>query len=536
MRRQALVVAALLIVSHMGSSSRASENSERNARMNQCIKLLQAEDKSLRNYWRGSCGETALEAELNSSGLLPASSSGIEPEESATLILESDSDSCNGSLGYKPIAETSACGLASKTLKQNLSPSAVIRLQLPGHRCARFIPLLLTNKTDFACNAVQTRIACVDAKYDQGSDTTEIRFSTRRDKTAYWSSVIIRPGDIESRKARISDLVTDPQFALLPVAVSGKNVLGEVLSELDSQKEACMASGRTESYCVTRNIAKSDQFMQEWLRRFRNPRKDSPADKRLADAKSLVAELRSRGIDKQLESWLLFKSVAKNEVGLEIEGGSIRVSDPIYGVSDAVFGSSGLSFGAHQIDIGANSPAEVGIFWEVLSAYLSKHEDSALDTARKMQACVNLPMKLETLRALDITYKASPGMTLGLRSKEGTTEYNNRLIKYLQEQVAKTNALPGLFQKSMLARILYADYENQNGSGGSVQVKAKESESGKNLSNCGDVVKAEDALLDKMMWQTFDGKRTHADYYKRYETVRDIVRSNAPQGGVARCE
>jgi hypothetical protein len=159
-----------------------------------------------------------------------------------------------------------------------------------------------------------------------------------------------------------------------------------------------------------------------------------------------------------------------------------------------------------------------------------------LDTARTMQACVNLPMKLETLRALDITYKASPGMTQGLRSAEGRTEYNNRLAKYLQEQVAKTNLLPGLFQKSMLARVLFSDRENQNGSGGIVQTNAIATESGRDFSRCGDVIEAEDVLLDKMIWQTVSGKRVHTDYYRRYETVRDIVRSNAPHGGVAHCE
>jgi hypothetical protein len=535
MGAQTPILAVLLAAFYVGSFSHASENSDRNARINQCIRLLQPQDKVLRNNWRGSCGEAALEAELSSLGLLPVPDSKIVSDENASQ-LEPDNNDCKGRLDYKPIAETAACGLGSRTFRENLSQSAVIRLQLPGNKCGRFIPLLLTNKTDFACNAVQTRIACVDAKYDQNLDTTQVTFSTRRGGTFYSSSVIFRPADVASTKGRISDLIADPQFALLPVTVSGKNVLAEILSDLKSQEKACLASGRNASYCATRNVAKSDQFVQEWLRRFRNPRKDSPPNKRLADAKSLVADLRARGIDQQLESWLLFRSIAKNEVSLEVNGNNVSVYDPIYGVSDAVLGSSGLSFGAHQIDIGANSPAEVGLFWDLLAAYLSKHQDSALDTARAMQACVNLPMKLETIRALDVTYKASPGMTQGLRSAEGMTEYNNRLAKYLKEQVAKTNALPGLFQNSMLARVLFSDYENQNGGAGIVQAKAKEAENGRDFSRCGDVTEAEDALLDKMIWHTVNGKKVHTDYYQRYETVRDIVRSDAPHGGVAHCE
>lgn len=153
-----------------------------------------------------------------------------------------------------------------------------------------------------------------------------------------------------------------------------------------------------------------------------------------------------------------------------------------------------------------------------------------------MQACVNLPMRLETLRALDITYKATPGMTQGLRSAEGMKVYNNRLSKYLEEQVAKANALPGLFQKSMLARTLFSDYENQHGGTDIVRIKAKEAENGRDFSRCSDVIETEDALLDKMIWQTVNGNRVHANYYRRYENVRDIIRSSAPRGGVAHCE
>jgi hypothetical protein len=87
----------------MGSVSHASENSDRNTRINQCIKLLQPQDKALRNNWRGSCGEAALEAELSNSGLLPESEGRIESDENAAL-LEPDNDKCKGSLDYRPIS------------------------------------------------------------------------------------------------------------------------------------------------------------------------------------------------------------------------------------------------------------------------------------------------------------------------------------------------------------------------------------------------------------------------------------------------
>ena len=76
-------VAILFAAFFVGSFSHASENSDRNVRINRCIKLLQPQDKALRNSWRGSCGEAALEAELSNLGLLPEPDGGIERNEPA---------------------------------------------------------------------------------------------------------------------------------------------------------------------------------------------------------------------------------------------------------------------------------------------------------------------------------------------------------------------------------------------------------------------------------------------------------------------
>jgi hypothetical protein len=245
------------------------------------------------------------------------------------------------------------------------------------------------------------------------SDTTTLVFQTERRKGSYASTIVVTAADMKRVGNRAPDLVTDAQFALLPAIIGGTEVVDAVKGAVKSTEADCVESGRKRPYCESRSITKSDQFMQEWLRKYRNPKKDSPSGKRLADAETLVAFLRSRGIDKNLEQWLLFRSIAANELSLEIHGNEVSVYDPIYGVSDAILDNSGLSFGAHQIDIGANSPKEVALFWDVLSAYLLKHRDGAVEEAKAMQACVNLPMRLETLRALDVTCKVAPGIGTG---------------------------------------------------------------------------------------------------------------------------
>jgi hypothetical protein len=529
----------LILAAVVTSNSRANEDSERKARMDQCIKLLQPQDKALKNFWRGHCGETELDAEL--AAMRPGA---------GVAVLESQGDdgraasgnTCGAALGYTPVSRTSACGKGATSLRGKLSGNAVERIRLPGGKCLDVIPLLLTNKTDFACNAVQSRIACLDSSYDARSDTTTLVFRTERRSNSYSTTVVVTAADMQRVADRAPDLITDPQFVLVPSVVSKAKVVDAIDKAVQSTKSDCIVSGRQSSYCERRSFSKSDQLMQEWIRRFRNPRKDSPEVTRNADAKSLVASMRSRGLDKMLEEWLLFRSIAANEVSLEIRGDRISAYDPIYGVSDAIADDSGLSFGAHQIDIGANSPAEIKLFWDIMSDYLSDHRDDALEQAKAMQACINLPMRLETLRALDITYKAASGMTEGLRSARGRADYDGRLAKYLDEQVAKTKTLGGLFGSSMLARVLYSDRENQFGSPAAVVSRAQAVTVGKNLESCDDVLEAENELMEHMLWQWSndtkvlkDGKPVHASYFGRYETVRDIVRSSAPAGGRSHC-
>jgi hypothetical protein len=542
MKRQLFALLLIANCSHAGPS-RADENADRNVSMNQCIALLKTQDKDLKNGWRGRCNETELEKELAEIKplLKPSLESSLDDGKPA------QGDTCDTPLNYTPISRTSLCGRLPSTSSNDLlklfSSKAVERIRLPGGQCVEMIPLLLANKTDFACNTIQTHIACMDAKYDSRTDTTTLTFHASRDPRSHSSTVTISAADMKRVGDRPADLVTDAQFALVPKRLGTKDVVQRVLSETKDAESACVESGRKTAYCAHRSVAKIDQILQEYLRRYRNPKKDSPADKRLSDAKSLVAAMRTRGVDRNIEQWLLFQSESANEVGLEINESNISVVDPIYGVSDAVLDYSGLSFGAHQIDIGANGAKEVAMFWDILSAYLANHQDAALSAAREMKACVDLPMRFETIAALDLTYKAAPGMTAGLRSNEGRSEYEARMAQYLKEQVEKTNQLSGLFHYSMIARTLYSDHENQSGSGRSVVAAAEAAAQDKDLSRCTDDAAAEKEAVDRLAYRWKDGaivlgpdgKRVFAHFGERNTKVQSIVKSGAPNGGRAYC-
>jgi hypothetical protein len=510
-----------------------------NDHMNLCIKSLQREDKTLSNNWQKHCGEDELDKELADFGLLVKEKPDAGPVEA---VADQIDDDCDTPLPYTPVAETPACGRGSKTLLANLSQRAVIRVKLPGKnqgksQCARFIPLLLTDKTDFACNAVRSRIACVDMSYDPGSDSTTLKFFTERKGTPTSTTVTIKPSDMKPG-LRLSDLVNHPQFVLLPVEVAKKQVIADINDNVAEQKKACIKSGRDPDHCETRSITKADQLMQETLRRYRDPKRYSPPDVMLNDAKVLIQYMRDNGIDKKLEHWLLFRSIAKNEVGLEIlNNGKIGIYDPIYGMSDSVLDNSGFTFGAHQVDIGSNDGEEVRLFWGLVDAYLAGHADAALQRASAKRDCVNLPLRFETVRALDVSYQAAASMTLVLRSPEGINKYNPRMVKFVEAQVPLTNKLPGLFHSSMIARTIYSDKVNQSGpsKGALVVQRASDASAGLDLTRCADVLAAENGLLDRMIWKDYKNQKGNAAYHERYENIRDIIRQDAPNGGISNC-
>ncbi|MES5486499.1 hypothetical protein QMZ05_27390, partial [Bradyrhizobium sp. INPA03-11B] len=448
----------------------------RNARINACIRILQQNDKALKNAWRGHCGADELDEELAGTAADPRQNDLLAVFSTKPSIVVND-DSCTNPAA--PVATTSACGLGSSSLYPNLQAGAEMRIRLPGNKCGTFIPLLLTNKTDFACNAIQTRIACVDASYDANTDRTKLKLSTRRTGNSESTTIEFGAPELAQHDGRLSDLVNHPQFTIIPASINGASVTKTLLEIVRSLEKDCNGSRRhSAAECARLARFQADAKMQEVTRRYRNPRHDSSKDAIVQDGERIVAFLREKHIDAIEEQWILFLSIAANEVGLQVKDGTVTTYDPIYAVSDAIYGNSGLSFGAHQIDLGANDDSEVKLFWDVIDAYKSQHPDANLDQAAMAKNCVDLPMRLMTVGALAMTYRTAPNMTIALRSGEGFEEYNERLLSYLAEETKATRGLSGLFRKSMILRVLFSDLKNQVGSGSRVRVLANDAVSG----------------------------------------------------------
>ena len=532
------VVALVLLAALIGENAEADDQTWK-TRMNACVALLRSQDPQLRNAWRGHCGTTEV-SELISGSAIPAN----RTEEFTTIFNEPraaapvSSGDC-GSSPQRPASALSTCGLGSKTLYQNLSSAAVLNIRLPGNKCASFIPVLLTNKTDFACNAVQTRIACVDTSYDAGTDRTTIKLSTKRGGTPDGTTIVVGTEELRATKGHLDDLIRHPQFALLPSGGNNKDIIKIVTAAVtQSQNQCIQILHNSPQDCRSQAVTNADAYFQQQLRYYRNPKRFLSAANSKKDATAIVADIKAYYGASHIENWLLFLSLAANEVGLSVTtSGIANAYDPIYALSDAVAGNSGLSFGAHQIDLGANDSNDLQTFWTIISSYNAQNPSDILKQAADKQSCVDLPLRYMTVRALQLTYHAAPAMDTPLRTSEGATSYDTLLKSFLDKEVAKISALPGVFQHSMMTQILFADRENQYGSGQHVaDLAAKLVKSTDDLQDCGVVTDEENKILDALIYlDPVDQNKGKTTYWRRYDNIRTIVRNRAPNAGRLKC-
>ena len=113
-----------------------------------------------------------------------------------------------------------------------------------------------------------------------------------------------------------------------------------------------------------------------------------------------------------------------------------------------------------------------------------------------MENCIDLPLRSMTVKALELTYQTAPKMTEALRSREGMSAYNERFKTYLDEEVRSLSALRGFYQKSMIARMLYADLRNHKGTGRRINELIDEIvPPSDDLSTCLAISRAEDKIL-----------------------------------------
>lgn len=531
MRFAPLLPAALIAIGVFaaGRPARAEPvrgNTPLSTHVSACVRMLQQNDKALHSRWFGHCGAVEFRSDSGS----PAAKLRDMFLDSTSIVVAGDASCTNAGT---PVAMTARCGLGSRALDPNMNGAAV-RFRLPGNRCGGFIPILLTNKSRFACNAVRSRIACVQASYDSQNDRTRITFSSQAGGGGETTRIEFGADEFARLDGRIDKLIADPRFTIVPEFSQNEPVARDIAQAGRVQEQACLKSGHSRAHCARQASFYADAKLQEAARRYRNPRRDSSPDAISADGARIVAFLRKNGIDRIEEQWLLFLAIAANEVGLRLADGQVSVKEPIYGLSDAVDYDSGLTFGAHQIDLGANGDRDLRLFWDVIDAYRAAHPDSALDDAEIRRSCLQLPLRLMTVAALALTYRAAPKLTTALRSPEGAEAYNRHLLSYLAAEAQLTASKSGLFRHSMIMRMLFSDLKNQTGTGSDIETLAHDvAAGGIDLTSCTSVAAAEDRALDQLIGSRPGVAKTQFAY--RYENIRTIVRTLAAHAGLSGC-
>jgi hypothetical protein len=524
-------VTAILLGDSLPTRSEAGSLDETwNARIHACVMHLRGSDKVIRSNWRGYCRTTELD-----SGSATVEKLRNVFTDKGPVQLE-DGNSCRNDI--VPVATTSKCGFGSRGIDPGLLSRAAVQIRLPGNRCGSFIPISFTDQTDFSCNTVRSRIACLDASYDHRTDRTTITLSTLRGRGVDATTITFGAAEVDEHQGHIAELIDHPRFTIVPDMIGSQSISKDLAEAAHRWEQLCIKNGRhSHGACRRQAASYADAKLQETVRRYRNPRHDTPRDVMNEDAAKTVEFLRSKKIDQNEEQWILFLSIAANEVGLKLDDGGVSALEPIYGLSDDVDADSGLTFGAHQIDLGVSGDRDLRLFWDVIDAYKREHPDSVLDEAEISRDCLELPLRLMTVGALNLTYRSAPRMTAALRSAEGVDSYNKRLLSYLVEEVKLTAAKTGLFEKSMITRVLFSDLKNQVGNGSSIEKLADEiSSSGVDLTSCNSIAGAEDKILESLIWNDpAHPARGKTQWAFRYENIRRIVRTGAAHGGLSGC-
>ena len=279
----------LFAVCAMARSGPSSAEKMWKARMNSCIKILQQKDKAIRNNWQGHCRE---EEATSVSAAAAIRLRDIFADRSSFVV--DDGGVCRNE--GAPIA--TKCGLASPILDMDLLGEAAVRVRLPGGRCASFIPVLLTNKEKFACNAIRGRIACTDVSYDDRTERTTITLSTRPSGNSEKTTINFGMAELDEHEGRIGELINHPQFTIIPERSGGKSIAKEIIDVTRAQEEACVKTGQhSPATCHRQATIYADAKLQEVVRRYRNPRHDNTQDRISQDAIRVVDFLRSKEIN-----------------------------------------------------------------------------------------------------------------------------------------------------------------------------------------------------------------------------------------------
>lgn len=499
-------LSVLFLVSIAISTSAIAHDPDVNRELGQqCIAAIRAlapkQTPSAR--WTGTCGwdsVSQLEADEYAEGTkeIRARSDSM-PSGSEPVILSGAA--CNSVSSASKFSKVTGCGRYSGPLSQTLA-GAEILVPLPGNRCIRYVPLMLTDKTaDFSCTALRARPAC--AVVEVSGDKTIITLATTPQREAITERFEITRAMVdrwqqhntysEGAGRMYRDNFATGQLYLIragtPVRMPKtdererpSSLIARIRVESEAEFRSCMSRRRADrgpEWCRTQQRFHAERLMQEAARVDLNVKDRISSADHIAGVEHHIARMSARKGSLTRDQWTLYNVIAYNEIGLFPESTTLPIHSVYaspYALLDAIYGSSGLSWGTKQIDLYGNEGNDIARFWKYVS---DRSIDAEAGTLRSLRACFTNPLKTVPVFAIASMHNNVSTWSRALQSDAIARQHDEDFIDYLRKDTEKAERLSQtipMLKSSRLARMFYLDQLNQRdlGCGGIVKEKCKD--------------------------------------------------------------
>ncbi len=379
-------------------------------------------------------------------------------------------------------ADSAACGVVTSGILGSLANAETL-IALPGGRCIRYVPLLLSDKTaPYSCTALRARRACVHVTSD--ADATVVTLSTLPHRKGRTEEFRIASKDVDrwlkantwhglSGRLSHADVKTGQLYLIRPAtpvdSSAGKGpylkLTDRIRQEARYTGQLCQNNNRhrpdVADYCGRQRRYHAERIALEAVRVDLNVRHLNNAAERRSGLQHFLDFMSQHKASLSDEEWAFYNVIVYNEISvIPAEGFKDAPYASPYQLLDAVYQNSALSWGAKQIDFWGNTEPLVDDFWKKAR----KENLSASFTA--LRGCLSNPGKTLPIVAFRQVLKDAAAWNAGLDSSTMRAFHDDSFLTYVRMSVKgaeKAKSRSPLLAKSLLTRLYYLDQINQKG-------------------------------------------------------------------------
>ncbi len=381
-------------------------------------------------------------------------------------------------------SDSSNCGMLTTGILSSLDRAEVL-IPLPGGRCARYVPLLLSDKKSaYTCTALRARRACVHVSTD--AEMTVVTLSTLPNRKGITEKFKITRLQVDrwlrnntwgGLAARVphNGVVTGQLFlvrAATPVRIGSLGNPARLVERIRLRAESAGKTCRNarqhradvNAWCERQRQYHAERIALESVRVDQNLRSLKSGPERADSLRVFLSYMNDKKASLSHDEWALFNVIVYNEISVfpDRDGGSSSAYATPYQLLDAIYGNSAISWGAKQIDFWGNLGKDIDDFWKEVSKPAVNMPTSFLT----LRACLSNPGKTLSIAALKHVLTESPDWNAALDTPAMRKFHDDTFFKYVKKPVPNIPDLTSnskLLRRSLLARVYYIDQVNQTG-------------------------------------------------------------------------